>query len=89
MRDELICECESSDILYIYGAGTIADIFYIYLKQKGMQDKVRAFVVTKLGGNVPEKFGIKVVELAGKAEALKKALVVVAVQEGLDRKSVV
>ncbi|MCI9025178.1 MAG: hypothetical protein HFG92_12175 [Dorea sp.] len=83
MKAGLMRECRMADTLYIYGAGAVADIFYIYLKQKGMQDKVRAFVVTKLGGNVPEKFGLKVVELAGKTEALKKALVVVAVQEGL------
>ena len=79
---ELISECRSAESLYIYGAGAVADIFYIYLKQKGLQEKVKGFVVTKLGGNVSEKFGLEVMELAGKLEELKKALVIVAVQGG-------
>ena len=80
---ELISECRSAESLYIYGAGAVADIFYIYLKQKGLKERVRGFVVTKLGGNVSEKFGLEVMELAGKLEELKKALVIVAVQEAV------
>ncbi len=80
---ELISECRSAESLYIYGAGAIADIFYIYLKQKRMQEKVRAFVVTSLGGNVSEKSGLKVVRLSSHTEQLKKSLVIVAVQEAV------
>ena len=83
MRTKLISECRRADTIYIYGAGAVADVLYIFLKQKGMQNKVRAFVVTKLGGNVSEKFGLEVTELAGKLTELKKALVIVAVQEGI------
>ncbi len=81
MNDRLMSACRSADILYIYGAGTIADIFYICLKQNRMEEKVQAFVVTKLEGNVPEKFGLRVMELEDRTEQLKKALVIVAVQE--------
>ncbi len=83
MRTELISECRRADAIYIYGAGAVADVLYIFLKQKKMQHKVRAFVVTKLGGNVSEKFGLEVMELADNLKKLKKALVIVAVQEGI------
>lgn len=83
MKVELINKCRSTDAMYIYGAGTIADIFYIYLKQKRLQERVQAFVVTKLGGNVSEKFGLDVVELVDAAEQLKKALVIVAVLDDI------
>lgn len=80
MNAEWMSACRNADALYIYGAGTIADIFYIYLKQRGLEKKVQAFVVTRLEGNVSEKFGLKVIELDGREEQLKKALVIVAVQ---------
>ena len=71
---EFISECRSAESLYIYGAGAVADMFYIYLKQIGLKEKVNGFVVTKLGGNVSEKFGLEVMELAGRLEELRKAL---------------
>lgn len=80
---EFISECRSAESLYIYGAGAVADMFYIYLKQIGLKEKVNGFVVTKLGGNVSEKFGLEVMELASRLEELRKALVIVAVQEGV------
>lgn len=83
MKTELMSECRRADTIYIYGAGVVADILYIFLKQKKFKEKVRAFVVTKLGGNVSEKFGLEVVELAGKLNELKRALVIVAVQESV------
>lgn len=83
MRTELISECGRADTIYIYGAGAVADVLYIFLKQRKLQNKVRAFIVTRLGGNVSEKFGLEVAELAGKQRELKKSLVIVAVQEGI------
>ena len=80
MADGLLDACRNADTIYIYGAGTIADIFYINLKQNGLHNRVGAFIVTKLGGNVSEKFGRKVAELPQMAGKLRKALVVVAVQ---------
>lgn len=80
MNDELLNKCRSADTIFIYGAGAVADIFYIFLKQNQMQDKVKAFVVTKSGGSLPDKFGVKTVELSESIEELKNTLVIVAVQ---------
>lgn len=45
-----------------------------------MEEKVKAFVVTELGGNVADKFGLEVLELSDSVEKLQGALVVIAVQ---------
>lgn len=80
MFDRLLETCRNADTIYIYGAGTIADILYMYLKQNRLQHKVGAFVVTELGGNVSGKFGIQVAELPQMTGKLRKAAVLVAVQ---------
>lgn len=80
MNRELINKCKKTSTIFIYGAGTVADICFLFFKQNQVHDKVQAFVVTELDGNVIEKFGFNVIELPQNAEKLRNALVVVAVQ---------
>lgn len=83
MKEALINKCRKAKIIFIYGAGAVADIFFLFLKQNQIQDKAEAFVVTELGGNVSEKFGLKVLELPQVLERMQSALIVIAVQEFL------
>ncbi len=80
MKEDIRSLCRKADTIFIYGAGTVADILFLFLKQNEMQEKVEAFVVTKLEGNVVDKFGLKVLELSKSEEKLQEALVVIAVQ---------
>lgn len=80
MDVELICRCREADTIFIYGAGTVADIFFIFLKKKKMHHKVSSFVVTESGGNVQSKSGLKTVEFHKIIPQLQRAFVVIAVQ---------
>ncbi|MCI8936457.1 MAG: hypothetical protein HFI44_06290 [Lachnospiraceae bacterium] len=80
MNGELLNKCRNAETIFIYGAGAVADIFYIFLKQNQIQDKVKSFVVTKSDANLPDKFGIHTVTLSEVVDELKNALVIIAVQ---------
>lgn len=71
MNGELLNKCRNAETIFIYGAGAVADIFYIFLKQNQIQDKVKSFVVTKSDANLPDKFGIHTVTLSEVVDELK------------------
>lgn len=81
MDNELVSACKKVETVYIYGAGTVADFVFLFLKQNQIEEKVESFVVTKLGGNVSTKFGREIGELSERIEELQKNLVIVAVQQ--------
>ena len=64
MDNELVSACKKAETVYIYGAGTVADFVFLFLKQNQIEEKVESFVVTKLGGNVSTKFGREIGELS-------------------------
>lgn len=61
--EEILDRCQKKDSIIIYGAGTIANVFYLYLKKNNLDNKVKYFVVTKILNNVTEKKNRKVVEI--------------------------
>ena len=60
---EILDRCQKKGSIIIYGAGTIANVFYLYLKKNNLDNKVKYFVVTKILNNVTEKKNRKVVEI--------------------------
>ena len=61
--EEILDRCQKKGSIIIYGAGTIANVFYLYLKKNNLDNKVKYFVVTKILNNVTEKKNRKVVEI--------------------------
>lgn len=77
----ILNKCKRANKIVIYGAGTIADIFYFYLKQNKLEKKVYCFVVTKLVGNSTWKFEHKTIEFnAQNSKLFENKYCVVAVQ---------
>lgn len=48
--------------IVIYGAGIVAERLYDILKQRGMENKIRAFVVENTDSNIQDMKGIDVVQ---------------------------
>lgn len=88
MDNKLINACKKADTVYIYGAGTVSDFVFLFLKQNQIEEKVKSFVVTKLGGNVSTKFGREIGELSEKIEELQENLVIIAVQQFIQKEIV-
>lgn len=61
--EEILDRCQKKGSIIIYGAGTTANVFYLYLKKNNLDNKVKYFVVTKILNNVTEKNNRKVVEI--------------------------
>ena len=70
---------QNRDSIYIYGAGLLGRAFY--LRNKGLRDRIRGFVVTKKSSRETELFGIPVVEMASVAPAAESSVFVIAVCE--------
>lgn len=77
---EVLKLCEEYDRLVIYGAGATANVFYLYLKQNHLEEKVVGFAVSKMLNNPEKKYGIKVCELK-EIEHVNNLFIVVATQK--------
>lgn len=73
-------EIAISKSIFIYGAGAISNIVYLYIKQMGLENKIQYFIVSSLGGNPKEKYGIRVKSIEDIEWKHENALVIVAVQ---------
>ena len=82
---DILIECKNAEKIVIYGAGTIANILYLYLNSNNMSWKVECFAVTVRGNNPKTKNGIKVHEIKNVSISEKGVLVLVAVQKILHR----
>ena len=69
-----------SDSAVIYGAGAVANITYLYLKNCELSDRIVSFVVTTKENNADDKFGIPVRELNEIKEYNRDILIIVATQ---------
>lgn len=76
-------QCRQADSLIIYGAGTVSNILYLYLKSKGLVGKLRCFAVTKRENNPCSKYGLDVFEAETALRLYGNAMVLLAVQEVL------
>lgn len=83
MMEHLYRICNESEQIIIYGAGTISNIMYLYLKAKGFENKVKCFCVTERKNNPSEKYGFQVLEAKEAVERYSEALVLLAVQKVL------
>ncbi|MXP74996.1 hypothetical protein GN277_06260 [Lachnospiraceae bacterium WCA-9-b2] len=72
--------CEDTKRLVIYGAGTVSNILYLYLKSKGLSEKIQCFAVTKRENNPYYKYGLEVLEAEDAVQLYRDALVLVGVQ---------
>lgn len=70
-----------SNSAIIFGAGAIANITYLYLKNCELSDRIVSFVVTTKENNADDKFGIPVRELDEIKEYSRDILIIVATQE--------
>ncbi len=52
--------CNNAIQIVIYGAGTLSNILYLYLKSYGLEKKIRYFMVSDLQGNSAHKYGLEV-----------------------------
>ena len=77
---DVLEECSKYNQLIIYGAGTIANIFYLFLKQNKIENKIFRFVVSKMLNNHRTKYGIQVCELDA-LEVKEDMLIIVATQK--------
>lgn len=69
------------NIIYIYGAGYVADLFFDALKDKGMTSRIESFIVSKDIGKT-EKYGFPIVSIDN-ASIVNGSVVCVAVHETL------
>lgn len=59
---ECIASIDGDMDIVIYGAGIVAERLYDILKQRGMENKIRAFVVENTDSNIQDMKGIDVVQ---------------------------
>lgn len=83
--EELDFLCQKTDYIVIYGAGTISNILFFYLKDKGYKEKIKYFAVSDLKGNPENKFGIDVEIVDNISLVYKNALYIVATQKVLHK----
>lgn len=77
--------CRDARDIIIYGAGSISNIMYFYLKENGFEDKIKGFTVSNLNGNPSEKYGINVLGIEDVSKTFSDALYLVAVQKVLHK----
>ena len=58
--DRIYRLCGDASQIVIYGAGTLSNILYLYLKCCNIEKKVKCFVVSDLQGNPTRKYGLEV-----------------------------
>lgn len=80
MKNIVFDKCRGAEEVYIFGAGTAANIFYLSLCQRRIERNVRGFVVSEMNSNQTDKYGVKVYEFSSIARHMKQALVIIAVQ---------
>lgn len=78
--NELKKEISITKSIYIYGAGAISNIMFLYIKQMGFEEKVESFLVSTMAGNSKEKYGVVVNSIEDVKEISQDSLVIVAVQ---------
>lgn len=83
MKEHLYTVCKEAKQIIIYGAGTISNILYLYLKEKGFEKKITCFCVTERKNNPLEKYGYKVLEAKEAIKEYSEAVVLLAVQKVL------
>lgn len=86
--DKICKKCIEADDIFIYGAGTIAGIFYLYLKNLSLDHKMRAFVVSARKDNPYKKFDKEVLELGTAQNVMKESYVIVATQKSVQEEIV-
>jgi len=87
--NDILRACAKSDQIIIYGAGTIANILYLYLDANGFSNKILCFTVSEMGNN-PEKLqGIDVIEIKKIPHLKNIALVLIAVQKILCKEIII
>ena len=60
---DILIECKNAEKIVIYGAGTIANILYLYLNSNNMSWKVECFAVTVRGNNPKTKMVLRFMKL--------------------------
>ncbi|ETP71133.1 glycosyl/glycerophosphate transferase, teichoic acid biosynthesis [Lachnospiraceae bacterium JC7] len=71
---------DNNRCIAIYGAGTVADIFYYYLCSKGYKDAIKMFVVSDTSGNIKRKFGLGVYGLDETSGLIEDCQIFIATQ---------
>jgi CDP-glycerol glycerophosphotransferase len=84
MRDIIAASNNAKEII-IYGAGTISNIMFLYLKQEKLLGKLKCFAVTCMENNPHQKYGFPVVEAKEIAGWERGSLILVAAQEVVQR----
>ena len=78
---DLLIKCENAEKIVIYGAGTISNILYFYLKFNNLSSKVKYFIVSTMGNNPSKRNGIEVIEVKDAPVSEEGVLVLVATQK--------
>lgn len=78
--ETILDRCQKKDSIIIYGAGSTANVFCLYLKKRKLDHKVKCFVVTKNLDNVTKKKDRKVIEIDD-LENNTNSIIIVATQK--------
>lgn len=78
---DMLKKCENAKKIVIYGAGTISNILYFYLRSNNLSWKVMYFTVSTMGNNPDRKNGTEVVEVKDAPVSEKGVLVLIATQK--------
>lgn len=78
--DSIYEKCKESSNIVIYGAGAIANLFFLSLVNQGLDDKVLCFTVTEMLNNEKTKYGKRVVEYC-QLSSWADVLIVIATQK--------
>ena len=74
---------EADKKIAIYGAGTVANVFYYFLQQNGYEDRICCFLVSDLRGSEITKFGYPKFQFDSVVDKLSDTKVYIATQESL------
>lgn len=74
---------EEEKKIAIYGAGTVANVFYYYLLQNGYEDRICCFLVSDLRGSEVTKFGYPKLQFDRVVDKLSDTKVYIATQESI------
>ncbi len=76
---DILTLCKENDEIYIYGAGRISNILYLFLQNHFVSERVLGFLVTKRNNNPLSKYGKKVLEYKEVKSIAPQTLVIISV----------